>query len=56
MQERATLSVPQTAKVLGISRSLAYELVHAGKIPSIRLGKRIVIPKEAIEEILRVKE
>lgn len=39
-----TLTVEQAAKVLGISRSTAYELVHTGEIPSLRLGRRIVVP------------
>ena len=39
-----TLTVEQAAKVLGIGRSTAYELVHTGDIPSLRLGRRIVVP------------
>jgi len=53
MKERATLNVPQAAKFLGISRSLTYELVKTGTIPSIRLGeKRIVVPVAALERML----
>lgn len=39
-----TLTVEQAAKLLGIGRSTAYELVHTGDIPSLRLGRRIVVP------------
>ena len=39
-----TLTVEQTAKLLGIGRSTAYELVRSGDIPSLRLGRRIVVP------------
>ena len=39
-----TLTVEQAAKVLGIGRSTAYELIHTGDIPSLRLGRRIVVP------------
>jgi excisionase family DNA binding protein len=39
-----TVTVEQAAKLLGIGRSTAYELVHAGDIPSLRLGRRIVVP------------
>jgi excisionase family DNA binding protein len=31
--------------VLGISRALAYELVARGELPSIRLGRRVVVPR-----------
>jgi excisionase family DNA binding protein len=47
-----TLTVEQTAKVLGIGRSTAYELVHTGDIPSLRLGRRIVVPVGKIAEQL----
>ena len=39
-----TLTVEQAAKILGIGRSTAYELVHTGDTPSLRLGRRIVVP------------
>ena len=40
-------------EALGISRSLAYELVRRGEIPSLRLGRRIVVPVRALEELVR---
>jgi DNA binding domain, excisionase family len=40
----------QVAKNLQISRSKAYELVRSEGFPKIRLGKRLLIPKEAFEE------
>ena len=50
--QKLVLTVPEIAAVLGISRSLAYELVGRGDLPSIRLGRRIVVPRRAIEEML----
>jgi excisionase family DNA binding protein len=47
-----TLTVEQAAKVLGIGRSTAYELVHTGDIPSLRLGRRIVVPIARLEAML----
>ena len=40
------LSVPNVASVLGISRAGAYELVRSDGFPSLRIGSRIVVPKE----------
>ena len=40
------LSVPEVAKVLGISRAGAYELVRSTGFPHIRIGNRIVVPKD----------
>ena len=48
----ATMTVTQTAAMLGISRSSAYECVRRGVIPSLRLGRRIVVPTTAIEALL----
>ena len=43
------------AEMLGISRGLCYRLVHDGKIPSIRLGRRILIPRAALNEMITEK-
>ena len=51
-RDRLTLSVPEVAVRLGISRGLAYELVARGELPSLRLGNRIVIPVVALEDFV----
>lgn len=40
------LSVPDIAEVLGIARAGAYELVKSEGFPAIRIGSRIIVPKE----------
>jgi excisionase family DNA binding protein len=50
--ERRTYTVTETAAVLGISRTSAYERVRAGELPALRLGRRIVITRHALEELL----
>ena len=52
MTERATLDVDEAAKILGLSRNAAYSAVAAGQLPAIRLGRRIVIPRAALERML----
>lgn len=47
------LSVNQVAKVLGISRTSAYDLVKEKNFPSLTIGSRIIVPKE--ELILWIK-
>lgn len=49
--ERLTLTVEEAAALLGISRAFAYESVHRGDIPSIRLGRRILVPRVALERM-----
>jgi len=51
-QERLTLTVEQAGELLGISRALAYEMARTGRLPTLRFGKRIVVPKKAIESML----
>ena len=44
------LSVPEMATALGISRAGAYELVRSEGFPALRIGTRIVIPKDKLQE------
>lgn len=44
------LSVPEVAAVLGISRAGAYELIHSVSFPKIKIGKRIVVPRDKLIE------
>lgn len=50
--ERLTLTVEEAAGLLGISRNLAYELVADGRLPSIRLGRRVLVPRQALYRLL----
>jgi excisionase family DNA binding protein len=34
--------------LLGVSRAFAYELAARGELPTIRLGRRILVPKAAL--------
>lgn len=51
--EPLTITVERAGQLLGISRGLAYDLVRRGEIPAVRLGRRLVVPADAIDEILR---
>ena len=44
------LSVPQLAVVLNISRSGAYALVRSDGFPSLKIGSRIVVPKDKLQD------
>lgn len=50
--ERLVLTVRQAADALGVSDDLVYELTARGEIPCLRLGRRRVIPRRAIELML----
>ena len=50
--ERLTLTVREASKLLGLSRNSAYQGVLTGEIPHIKVGKRILIPRRALEVML----
>jgi excisionase family DNA binding protein len=52
--ERLTVTVPEAATILGISRSFAYELIGRGELPVVRFGRRVVVPRRALETLLDV--
>ena len=47
-----TLQVEDLMPILGIGRNTAYELIRCGKIRSIRIGKQLRIPKQALIDYL----
>ena len=47
------LSVPEMAAALGISRAGAYELARSKGFPALRIGTRIVIPKDELREWIK---
>ena len=52
IEKRLCLTVPEAAEMLGISRNFGYELVKQGQLPVIRFGKRLLIPRVALEKML----
>ncbi len=52
MDTKLVYSVAEVADMLDIAVGTAYECVHRGELPSIKLGRRIVIPRKALMELL----
>ena len=50
--ESAVLSVNECAKMLSLSRGSAYQGCLTGEIPHIKVGRRILIPRVAIQKLL----
>ena len=51
-QTRLVFSVQEISRLLGLSRASTYEAVRVGSIPSIKVGRRILVPKSALRELL----
>lgn len=52
IDERHTYTVDEVAERLGISRNAAYDAVHRGELPALRIGRRIVVPRAALDRLL----
>ena len=50
--EKLTLTVMECARLMGLSKGSTYEAVRQGTIPSLRIGRRLVIPRAALERML----
>ena len=55
-----TLTAPEVGEALGISRAAAYELVRSKGFPHMRIGTRILVPRDKflawIDEQTEVEE
>lgn len=49
---RLTLTVEEAASLIGISRAQAYRCVKRGELKAVQLGRRIVVPVVALEQLL----
>ena len=56
--ERLLLTIPEVAVRMGLGRSLVYQLVMSGDIPSIKLGRARRVPAKALDQFIeeRLKE
>jgi excisionase family DNA binding protein len=51
-QPCVTMSVGETADLLGISRWLAYEQIQRGELPALRMGRRLRVPVRPVLELV----
>jgi excisionase family DNA binding protein len=56
MSEPLTISVEDAARLLGISRGLAYEAARRGELPVIRLGRRLLVPRQRLLGLVGTNE
>jgi excisionase family DNA binding protein len=52
MKKEFYLTIPELAKILGMSRIAVFKKVKSGEIPAIRVGRNYAIPKKFINNIL----
>ena len=49
------INVPALSKLFGISQSSCYELMHEKDFPSLRIGSRIVVPRDKLIEWIEAR-
>jgi len=49
---RLTVTVAEAATVLGVSRRLVYDAISRGELSAITIGRRLVIPRASLEQLL----
>jgi excisionase family DNA binding protein len=50
--DKLTVTVSEAAQLLGVSRMTAYSAVREGTIPSLRIGRRVLVPRAALERLV----
>ncbi len=50
--ERLTYKIEEAGRLLGVGRNQAYEAAKRGDFPTIRIGKRLLVPKAALDRML----
>jgi excisionase family DNA binding protein len=49
---RATMTVPEAAAVLGISESATYDAAARGELPAVKIGRRVLIVRDSLMDML----
>jgi len=50
--ERATYTIHEAAEILGIAKSSAYRAARTGELPTIKIGRRILVARQALADII----
>jgi excisionase family DNA binding protein len=51
--QRLTYTVEEASKLLGIGRNSGYERARSGELPTIKMGRRLLVPCAALDRVLR---
>lgn len=51
-EERLVYTVPEAGALVGLGKQAAYEAAKNGSLPTVKFGRRIVVPKVALQRML----
>jgi excisionase family DNA binding protein len=55
-QEPLTASIAHTGRLTGLSRTTIYKLIQTGRLPTVKIGRRRLVPLTAIKNLLELGE
>src|SRR5579871_5092831 len=50
------LSMPEAARLLGVGMTLCRDIIQSKQLPTVRLGRRVLVPRAAVERLAGVYE
>ena len=53
---RMSCTVPEAGRIIGVSRNSAYLAAKRGELPTVRIGRRLLVPLPALMEMLSAKK
>ena len=53
-KDKKVVTPLEACQILGISKNLCYEAIRRGEIPAIRIGKRLLVPIVALDQMLGI--
>jgi excisionase family DNA binding protein len=51
-RDKSTVTIEEAAPIIGVSRGSAYAAARSGEIPTLRIGKRLLVPVAALRRLL----
>jgi len=52
MSEKKVITVVEAGRQLGLGRNASYEAAKRGEIPTVRIGRRLLVPRDAVDRLL----
>lgn len=53
--ERLTYNIEEAGQLLGLGRNASYEAAKRGELPTIKIGRRLLVPKAALHRMLNIE-
>lgn len=49
---RLTLTIPEACHALGIGETMLRQMMRTGQLPTLKIGRRVLIPRQAVEQLV----